>query len=227
MQTEATSSISKPEVRGLSIARLTGIVLIIHCTELICLGMAWPPLMYAGLFVFFSALLTPLMLVVALVTLLIVLFINVRGFSLIRLRKQVQYLVIFGAISVYFVVMPGFIMNNLLTDIGMRASVMLSGGMDNLQQWAQEVVQKPSEQITDKKHDTLKPEVMSKQARRLAVQYVSIYDENGIKYVSFTYGSGFHHWGFRVGPPELRLESDERQQIYKWQPGIYGYHEIQ
>ena len=52
-------------------------------------------------------------------------------------------------------------------------------------------------------------------------------EEYGHPYVFAVWGSGFGHRGLKIGPPELRVNDDDRSYHVKWDDGVFGYSEIQ
>jgi len=133
-------------------------------------------------------------------------------------------------ISLIFILSPGFLMNFWLTDIGMRLKIASTGGAEQLQAWAVDILEKPQNEVVDgDSMSRIKEEALSKQVRRLYPAYVfvaSTSEENG-PHIRIIWGGGFHHWGILVGPPTFHTVSNEGQCVYRWRDGVYGYHEIQ
>lgn len=132
-------------------------------------------------------------------------------------------------ISLYFIFSPGFMMNFLLTDIGMRLKTASTGGAEQLQVWAVDILEKPRDEIVG--NDSLgriKKDFLSKQVQRFSSR--NIYIASGAEdeqHIRIIWGGGFHHWGILVGSPTFQTTSDDRQCVYRWRDGVYGYHEIQ
>jgi hypothetical protein len=126
---------------------------------------------------------------------------------------------------------PLFLICSPLTDWGIRLRVAISGGVDNLQTWAIEILEKPADEVGESELSIyrIKKEAMSKQVRGFNASYVYIVPgyQGREPHVRIIWGGGFHHWGIFVGPRGFHAESDQGQRIYRWCDGVYGYHEIQ
>jgi hypothetical protein len=133
-------------------------------------------------------------------------------------------------ISLFFFFSPGFIMNFLLTDIGMRLKTASTGGAEQLQAWAIDILEKPQNEIVeDDSSGRIKEEMLSKQVQLFRSRPIYISSRAGDEeaHIRIIWGSGFHHWGILVGPPTFQTTSDDRQCVYRWRDGVYGDHEIQ
>jgi hypothetical protein len=133
-------------------------------------------------------------------------------------------------ISLFFILSPGFLLSYLLTDIGMRLGTAVTGGSDNLQAWAVEILQKPQEEVVENgSMNYLKTQFFSKQVHRFETKrvYVVPKRQDEQSHIAIIWGSGFHHWGILVGPRTFHTVSNDHQHVYRWRDGVYGYHEIQ
>lgn len=133
-------------------------------------------------------------------------------------------------ISLYFILNPGFLMNFLLTDIGMRLKTASTGGAEQLQAWAIDILEKTKDEIVgDDSLGRVKKDFLSKQVQHFSKGGIYIASSSGDEeaHIRIIWGSGFHHWGILVGPPTFQTTSDDRQCVYRWRDGVYGYHEIQ
>jgi hypothetical protein len=133
-------------------------------------------------------------------------------------------------VGAFYVFSPGFMMSYLPTDLGMRLKVSVTGGVDELQKWAVDILESPQEEVVETESTTsIKKELYSEQVKRLCRQYVFISTGWGdeIRHIKISWGGGFHHWGILIGPSSFKTGNNERQHVYRWCDGVYGYHEIQ
>lgn len=122
---------------------------------------------------------------------------------------------------------PGNFMG--LINLRTRARVAMTGGQDQLQAWAVEVLGKPRELMEqDGLSWRIPREQWSEQVRRLRpkARLVRIDPllEGGRNAVRLGYGGGFFHWHIVVGPPGSVPQRDSVDELwYRWGDGIYGW----
>jgi hypothetical protein len=113
-----------------------------------------------------------------------------------------------------------------------RLTVLLTGGQDELQSWAVDLLGKPRDGMD---HDggtrwTIPQEYWSPQVRRLgpAKVFVDSIFENEGEGVCLFYGGGFLHWSIVAGPPGSRpnpeFDYPARDSIwFRWADGLYNW----
>lgn len=111
-----------------------------------------------------------------------------------------------------------------------RGRVAMTGGRDQLQAWAVEVLAKPREQMQEDGSGWLVPrEEWSEQVRHLGGGVrIDPLLEGGRNAVRLCYGGGFFHWYIVVGPPGSAPDPNlvkERpfDAWYRWGDGVYGW----
>jgi len=117
-----------------------------------------------------------------------------------------------------------------LINLRTRGRVAMTGGQDQLQVWAVEVLAKPREQMQQDGSGWLVPrEEWSEQVRHLGggVRIDPLW-EGGRSAVRLCYGGGFFHWYIVVGPPGSAPDPNlvkERpfDAWYRWGDGVYGW----
>jgi len=78
-------------------------------------------------------------------------------------------------VGAFYAFSPGFMMSYLPTDLGMRLKVSVTGGVDELQKWAVDILESPQEEVVETESRTsIKKELYSEQVKRLGRQYVFI-----------------------------------------------------
>lgn len=143
--------------------------------------------------------------------------------------KQVYFrlilIFILPIIPIFHYISPGFLLNYTVTDTVMRWNVNRNGGMDQLQAWAVEILQKP-EIKKSARHTDIDSNMKSDQVHQLKGDvFVRPEFSETLSHVDITYGGGFHHWGIVIGPRTFTPQKDEHYHYIYWQDGIYGYHE--
>ncbi len=116
-----------------------------------------------------------------------------------------------------------------LLDLQLRAAVARTGGRDQLQAWAMDVLEKSRDHL-DEHIDNwpLPPESWSDQVHRLHPRGVSLWVkfEGDRRGVCLNYGGGFLHYSLLVGPPGSRprpslSDRSNRSSLVRWADGIF------
>ncbi len=122
---------------------------------------------------------------------------------------------------------PGNFMG--LMNLRTRARVAMTGGQDQLQAWAVEVLTRPRELMEQEGLSWVVPrEQWSEQVRRLRpnVRLVRIDPllEGGRNAVRLGYGGGPFHWYIVIGPPGSAPRRNSPDELwYQWGDGIYDW----
>jgi len=133
------------------------------------------------------------------------------------------------AVGLLYVVMLGPANFMGLINLRTRARVAMTGGQDQLQAWAVEVLGKPREQMEQDGLSWVVPrEQWSEQVRRLKPKARLVRIDPPSKgqgdVVRLGYGGGFFHWYIVVGPPGSVPQRDSIDEVwYRWGDGIYGW----
>jgi hypothetical protein len=113
---------------------------------------------------------------------------------------------------------------------GVRVCVAITGGVDELQNWAVHILDMPIEEVYDKeeaKHGTyiIRRELYSPQMRKISQGEVYIISyENEEPYLNIVLAGGFFPgWGIRVGRPDFRPPYSGSIWYSKWADGVYGF----
>jgi len=209
--------------RDIQTALLAVCIVGLHSFSLFLLGYG-----FSGCFLFF----TPVVMVVIVpIAALYLTFATIRYWNLFSVKQillRIVLLTILTCTSLFYALLPGFLINFILMDLGMRLRVASTGGTEKIQLWAIEILEK-SGGNTFGRTPSISEEAMSEQIRRIRANYIWVVPGDGDekRHVSIIWGGGFHHWGILVGPPAFHTESNETQCVYRWRDGVYGYHEIQ
>lgn len=208
------------------LALIALVVIIFHSLDLIAMGFC------RGAFIFDVSMAAVVLVPSAVLFMLVRTALQWRKLKAKQLILRTSLTLSLIVISLYFIFSPGFIMNFLLTDIGMRLKTASTGGVDQLQAWAVDILQRPQDEIVeDDSLGSIKKEMLSKQVQSVSGRGGNIYVASKTKWkgshIRIIWGSGFHHWGILVGPPTFRTSSNDWQCVYRWRDGVYGYHEIQ
>ena len=154
--------------------------------------------------------------------------------TLIRKRAQVTVgkviarfilAVILISASYFFLFAQGTLRIESLT---MRTRVALTGGIDQLQDWAVEILEKPFEEVVTDPNGIfpwLKKELYSKQLKDINPVLVLVISKPEKKYVIIRLmGGGFieSDSGVIVASPSAKVETD-RARLIKWRDGVYAY----
>jgi hypothetical protein len=87
------------------------------------------------------------------------------------------FLLLVGA---FYAFSPGFMMSYLPTDLGMRLKVSVTGGVDELQKWAVDILESPQEEVVETESTTsIKKQLYSEQVKRLCRRYVYLSTDGG------------------------------------------------
>ncbi len=154
--------------------------------------------------------------------------------TLIRKRSQVTagkviarfvLAVILISVSYFFLFAQGTLRIESLT---MRIRIALTGELDQLQNWAVEILEKPFEEVVvdpNGNFPRLKKELYSKQLKDINPVHVWVISGLEKKYVIIRLmGGGFieSDSGVIVASPSAKVETD-RARLIKWRDGIYAY----
>jgi hypothetical protein len=112
-----------------------------------------------------------------------------------------------------------------LFDMGVKLRVARAGGIDNVQDWAVELLKKES--ISADESGLLDVEALPEHIRQLKPTGVAIFDgPPEYRHVRIGWGGGFFHWGLMVGPPTYtRAEGGNPMMVTRWRKGVYIYTE--
>jgi hypothetical protein len=136
----------------------------------------------------------------------------------------------FAALSVTFVLLYAVTFGpfNFMGLIGLRtrALIGLTGGQDELQSWAVEILAKPRDSEQADGSGWLVPrEKWSEQVQRLGPKArlvrIDPLFEGERDAVRLGYGGGFFHWYIVLGPPGSVPEERPLDDWYRWGDGIY------
>lgn len=111
-----------------------------------------------------------------------------------------------------------------LLNLHCRMRVALTGGQDELQAWAVELLAKPRDPMhQDGSGWRIPREEYSKQVRRLKPKRISVERlfQNNQEGVRLMYGGGFLHWNIVIGPPGLVPDPSLRDVWFRWSDGVY------
>ena len=155
-----------------------------------------------------------------------------RGHSRRCTRRYVVVLVVILVLALFL--LPGLGTIRTL-DLHCRMRVAVTGGQDELQAWATELLATPRNEIqefegadeTEYNEWTVPEGHWSKQVRRLNPKRLRIERtaSGDREVVTLMYGGGFQHWTIGVGPPEaigeLAVKMKEADCVwFRWSDGI-------
>jgi len=134
------------------------------------------------------------------------------------------------AVGLLYVVTPFGPANLMgLTNLRTRARVAMTGGQDQLQAWAAEVLARPRDPMEQDGLGWYMPsEEWSEQVRRLRPKALLVRIdpllEGRRNAVRLGYGGGPFHWYIVVGPPGSVPQRDSVDELwYRWDDGVYGW----
>ena len=145
-----------------------------------------------------------------------------------RYSKRGKYLRIFFSIAIPFFIICYPINMKYLPVYGIRLRVATTGGVDELQSWAVNLLEKPREQIlAEDDHETklIKRELYSEQIRQISPPVVYLNEtENGEPFLHIPLAGGFFSgWGIKIGRPTFQAEEYGSMYLQKWKDGVYGF----
>ena len=152
--------------------------------------------------------------------------------SLMELRDYVALLVAIAGLILFLI--PGLGTIRLL-NLHCRMRVAQTGGADELQRWAVDLLAQPRADITpwssteeDVEEWVVPPAHWSEQVTRLKPQRIFIKRlfQNDGEAVQLAYGGGFLHWNIVVGPPGVtgdpkRNTGRPDSLWFRWADGLY------
>jgi len=121
----------------------------------------------------------------------------------------------------------------VLINLGMRLNVARTDGIDELQSWAMDILEKPEAEIFIDPNDKyslrageIKKEFLSKQVMAISTDnhVFIVYKPQG-RYVLIRIGGGGFiefNWGVIISLPDVKIEV-ENTNFRKWRDGVYGY----
>jgi hypothetical protein len=146
-------------------------------------------------------------------------------------RRCIAVFVVSLALAVFL--LPGIGTIRTL-NLHSRMRVAVTGGQDELQSWASQLMAKPRDQIEAYEESgavayewTVPKQHWSKQVRRLNPKRIRIERsfESNREFVHLMYGGGFLHWSIGIGPPDaigdLAVEKKAADCVwFRWDDGI-------
>jgi hypothetical protein len=153
------------------------------------------------------------------------------GTGLISVPKSFEKFIIFFLLAilttggtVFYVFKTGA----LIQDYAMRLKVDRTGGIEQLQTWANDIFEKPEEDIfINPNTPYIKKELLSEQVKDISnYDVVYLHSEPQGKYLRIRVGGGGfiqHSWGIIITSPNTRIEDVYEYGYIKWQDGVYAY----
>jgi hypothetical protein len=170
----------------------------------------------------------PMGLIATLISLIYMFFTLVRKWpQLAKPTKTVRF-VLAGTLLIFtcfFFFADGF---TELESLAMRLNVARTGGIDQLQAWAMDVLEKPLEDIIvapDKYLPLLKDELYSEQVKKMHPMRVRVSSDSDNRYIVIQIGGGGFvqtDWGIVITPPSTSFKTD-RASLIKWRDGFYAF----
>lgn len=151
-----------------------------------------------------------------------------------KLSRVLQYLATLSAIIAMLCLVTIGPCNFIrLIDLRTRLVVALTGGQDELQSWAMQLLDKDRDRMDDSRRWDVPKEYWSQQVRRIYwIQPTGVsvdnFFENNQRGVRLIFGGGFFHWSIVIGPPgsvpDPKLNDFVLDSFWiRWRDGIYNW----
>jgi hypothetical protein len=126
--------------------------------------------------------------------------------------------------SVFYVFKKGV----QIRDYAMRLKVDRTGGIEQLQAWANNMLERPEDEVLmTPESPYVNKELLSEQVKAISdMDIVSLHSESQGKYLKIRVGGGGfiqRIWGIIITSPTTNIEDVYEYSYRKWQDGVYAY----